>query len=129
MAIAFPADCITGDDKLEYCQRGEELLRQLYNAMGAWRSGGIPEDVYLQMPEPFRAALTSPRDSALPIEQWLAFRDYYKAREKELMAETNQHRDQGGASDADPVLSIRNAIKVANRISVRWADQIFKDAL
>lgn len=129
MAITFPADCTTDADKLEYCQRAEELMRQMFNVMGAWSRGPLSEATYQQLPAQLKAAYSQPRDVKLPATAFQAFRTYFKARQIALLAESATFQDFAVNGINDPVELVRDSIRDANYQSARWSDDIFKAAL
>lgn len=130
MADGFPVDCQTPADKLEYCQRGLELMRQLYNVMGEWSKGPISADAHAKLPVKIRERFAFSRTEALPVAAWEQFRAYFFRRETQLMRKMTPYRETiTNEMPDDPIRETKQKQKEQNKNSKRWANSVFEDAL
>lgn len=50
MAITYPIDCATPQDRLGYLQRMKELIKRIHNGMNKWCFNGLTQAQYDKFP-------------------------------------------------------------------------------
>jgi hypothetical protein len=50
MAITYPPDCMTCEDRLGYLQRLKELIERVHNGMNKWKRDGLTLTQYNRFP-------------------------------------------------------------------------------
>lgn len=127
MPIEYPLDCTTKEDKLEYCTRLSELLRQLHNVVGLWRRSGIPRSTYNKLPDKLKARISyKPK---LSEAEWQAFRSFFFSRQKVVLLELGKYKDSEVVDLEDPRIALLAAKKAQYKESSRWNIDVNLSAL
>lgn len=71
MALKFPINCVSIQDRTEYCYRAQEVLRLEHNVVGKWFREGITEAEYNTLSEKTKAVL--PFKKQLTKVEWETF--------------------------------------------------------
>jgi len=50
MAIIYPVDCTTPQDRLGYLQRMKELIKRIHNGFNVWKRDGLTQTQYDKFP-------------------------------------------------------------------------------
>lgn len=54
MAIAYPINCFTPGDRLEWLIRAKELTKRIHNAFNIWHQSGLTQTQYNKFPQKVR---------------------------------------------------------------------------